>query len=132
MKQLDRFLGCLTYAQYFSYLKIVKNFKKICKNLPVLNLPKERDKSILETDTSNEHWDAVLKIKKEKLYKYCSGNFNEVECNYPTMEKEILAITRGIKKFLIFFARKPFLICTDCKGILGFVKKNLSNMQPQR
>jgi len=45
------------------------------------------------------------------------------------MEKEILAFIRGIEKFLIFSAPKPFLIQADCKGILGFVKKNLSNMQ---
>ena len=70
------------------------------------------------------------KLKKgEKLCKYCSGNFNKVECNYPTMEKEILAVIRRIEKFLIFLAPKPFLIRTDCKEILDFVKNNLSNMQ---
>ena len=47
------------------------------------------------------------------------------------METEILAVIRAIEKFLIFLAPKPFLIRTDCKGILGFVKKNLSNMQAQ-
>jgi len=45
------------------------------------------------------------------------------------MEKEILTGIKGIEKFLIFLAPKPFLIQTDCKGILDFVKKNLSNMQ---
>jgi len=73
------------------------------KNLPVLNLPNEEDDLILEIDASNEHWSAVLKIKEgEKLYKYCSGSFNKAECNYPTMKKEILAVIRRIKKFLIF------------------------------
>jgi len=153
-KQLDRFLGCLTYASDFikdlaklrkplqqklkkevSWIwtsndtKIVQDFKKMCKNLLVLNLPNEEYDLILETDASNEHWSVVLKIKEgEKLYKYYSGSFNKAECNYPTMEKEILTIIRGIKKFLIFLDPKPFLIRTDCKGILGFVKKNLSNM----
>jgi len=47
------------------------------------------------------------------------------------MEKEILAVIRRIVKFLIFLAPKPFLIRTDCKGILGFVEKNSSNMQAQ-
>jgi len=81
----------------------------MCKNLPVLNLPNEEDDLILEIDASNEHWSDVLKIKKgEKLCKYCSGSFNKAECNYPTMEKEILAIIRGIEKFLIFFSPKTF------------------------
>ena len=46
-------------------------------------------------------------------------------------EKEILVIIREIEKFLIFLATKPFLNRIDCKAILGFVKKNLSNMQAQ-
>jgi len=51
------------------------------------------------------------KLKKgAKLYKYCSGSFKKAECNYPTIEKEILAVIRGIEKFLIFLAPKPFLI----------------------
>ena len=44
--------------------KIVQNFKKMCKNLLVLNLPNEGDDLILEIDASNEHWSALLKIKK--------------------------------------------------------------------
>ena len=86
------------------------------KNLNVLNFPNERDALILETEGINEHWSAVLEIKEgEKLYKYCSGSFNMTECNYPMMEKEILAVIREI----------------DCKGIVSFVKKNLSNIQAQ-
>ena len=58
--------------------KIVQNFKKMCKNLPVLNLPTEEGDLVLETDASNEHWSMVLKIKEgEKLYKYCSGSFKK-------------------------------------------------------
>jgi len=103
----------------------------MCKNLPVLNLPNEENDLILEINASNEHWSAVLKIKGEKLCKYCSGSINKAEYNYLTMEKEILAVIRGIENFLIFFAPKPFLIRTNCKGILGLVKKNSSNMQAQ-
>jgi len=32
----------------------------------------------------------------ERLYKYCSGSFNKAECSYSMMEKEILAVIRGI------------------------------------
>jgi len=74
----------------------------------------------------------VLKIKEgEKLCKYCSGRFNKAEYNYPTMEKKSLQSHGELKKFLIFSAPKPFIFQTDCKGVLGFVKKNLSNMQGQ-
>jgi len=112
--------------------KILQNFKKMCKKIHVLNLPNEQNDLILGTDASNEHWSAVLKIKKgEKLYKYCSGSFNSAKCNYTPMEKEILAVIRGIEKFLILLTPKPFIIQTDYKGIFDFVKKNLSNMQAQ-
>ena len=72
----------------------------MCKNIPILNFPKEEDDLILETDASNKHWSVVLKIKEgEKLCKYCSGSFNKAECSYPTMEKEILAVIRESKSF---------------------------------
>jgi len=88
----------------------------MCKNFPVLNLPNEEDDLIFETNASNEHWSAVLKIKKgQKLCKCCSGGFNKSECNYPVMKKEILAVIWGNEKFLIFLAPKIFLIQTDCK-----------------
>ena len=52
----------------------------MCKNLPILKLPNEGDDLVLKTDANNEHWSAVLKIKKgEKLYKYCIGSFNKAE-----------------------------------------------------
>ena len=90
----------------------------MCKN-PVLSLPNEGDDLVLEIDVSNEHWSAVLKIKEgEKLYKYCNESFNKTECNYPTMKKEILAVIRGIEKFLIFLASKPFLIRTNSNLVL--------------
>jgi len=96
----------------------------MCKNLPVLNLPNEGYDLIVQTDASNEHWSTIRKIKEgKKLCKYCSVSFNKEERCYPTMLKEILAVIRGIKKFLIFLASKPFPIQIDCKGVLGFVKK---------
>ena len=102
------------------------------QNLPFLNLSNEGDDLILETYASNEHWNEVLKIKEgKKLCKYYSESFNNAEFNYHTMEKEILVVIRGIEKFLICLSPKPFLIQTDYKGILNFVKENLSNMQAQ-
>jgi len=65
----------------------MQNFKKMFKNLHILNLPNEGDDLVLEIDASNEHWSAILKIKKgEKIYKYCSGSFNKALCSYPMVE----------------------------------------------
>jgi len=99
--------------------KIIQSFKKMCKNLPVLNLPNQGDDLILETDISNEHWSAVLKIKEgEKLCKCYSESSNHAKCNYPTIEKEILAVIRGIEKFLTFLAHNLFLFEPIAKGYL--------------
>ena len=58
----------------------MQNFKKMCKNLPILNLPNEENNLILKTYANNEHWSAILKIKKgEKLCKYCNGSFTKVD-----------------------------------------------------
>jgi len=135
-KQLERFLRCLTYTIDFtkdlatlrkslqqklkievnwtrtpSDSKIVQNFKKMCKNLHVLNLSNEKDDSTLEINASNKHWSVALKIKEgEKLCKYYCRTFNKAECNYQRIEKEIITVIKEIKKLSIFLASKPFLI----------------------
>ena len=43
------------------HTKIVQRLKNICSNLPKLRLPDEKDKLILQTDTSDKHWAAILK-----------------------------------------------------------------------
>ena len=63
----------------------------MCKNISILNLCNKSNDLILETDTNNEHWSALLKIKeREKPSKYYSGSFNKVECNYPRCKKKSL------------------------------------------
>jgi len=73
-----------------SDLMIVQNFKMMCRNLHVLNLPNEGDDLMFATDASNQHCSAIFKIKeREKLCKYCSGSFNKAECNYPMKKKSL-------------------------------------------
>jgi len=58
--------------------KIVQHFKSLFKNLPVLNMPNERNDLILEIDVSHKHSSAVPKIKGMKnLCKYCNGSVNK-------------------------------------------------------
>lgn len=92
-KQLQRFLGCLTYAdQYIENLaklrkplqeklkkdvkwnwtsedeKYISYVKTTLVNLPVLYNPDSTDEMILETDASTNYWGAVLKaLPKENL-----------------------------------------------------------------
>ncbi|GJQ98434.1 Orf y [Tanacetum coccineum] len=127
-KQLQRFLGVLTYAETYieklakmrqplqGKLKkdIVWNWtqsdtdyiKKIKKNLtvfPKLYLPSNEDFLIIETDASEEIWGGILKAKtpdnNEKFCRYTSGSFKAAEKNYHSNEKELLAVKNVISKF---------------------------------
>ena len=58
------------------------------KNLPLLNFPNDGEDLILETDSNNETGVQYSKSKKQKkLCTYCSGSFNKLKCNYPTIKK---------------------------------------------
>ena len=52
----------------------------------------------MQTDASDKVWPTVLKIDLNEISGYHSGTISQTEENYNTMEKEILAIIRGIKK----------------------------------
>jgi len=66
-------------------------------------MPNEQYDLIFETTACDELWSILLQIEEgEKLYKFCNGGFNKAKCNYPTMERENLAMMREIEKFLIF------------------------------
>jgi len=73
------------------------------------------------------------KLKKEKNFTNTAFEVLIIQnATIPRWKKKILVVIRGIEKFLIFLASKPFLIRTDCNGILDIVKENLSNIQAQR
>ena len=57
----------------------------------------------MQTDVSDKVWSAVLRTNLNKICGYHSGMFSLTEENYNTIEKEILAITREIKKWRLFF-----------------------------
>ena len=81
----------------------------------------------MQTDASDRVWFAVLKTDLNEICGYHSGTFSQTEENYNTMEKEILAIIRGIKKWRLFLLPKPFKVLTDNKVATTFVKQVLDN-----
>ncbi|KAJ9562266.1 hypothetical protein OSB04_007426 [Centaurea solstitialis] len=121
-KQLQRFLGILTYASdYIPKLATIRaplqvKLKKdvpwewndsdtnyICKvkknltTFPKLYHPLPEDKLIIETDASGEYWGGVLKAinsDQELICRYASGSFKDAEKNYHSNEKEYLAVIR--------------------------------------
>ena len=154
-EQIQKFLGCLNYAEGFienlskkrhkiqillrktntkgwnnEHTEIVKSLKEECKNLPKLRLPDEKDNLIVNTDASDKYWAAILKTDLNEICRYSSGTFNQAEINYTTHEKELLAIIRGIKKFSLFLLSKKFIVETDNSQVAGLVRNKLP-MEPQ-
>jgi len=78
--------------------QIVKNLKEECKNPPQLRLLEPEDNLVMQTDASDKVWSAILKTYLNKICGYHSVTFSQTKENCNTMEKEILAIIRGIKK----------------------------------
>ena len=150
-KSLQRFLGVINYGRDFlpkiaglttilspktsskrawKFSKddenIVRQIKDLCKDLPPLHHPEENDEIILQTDASDNFWAGVVLARtpntnQEKILKYCSGKFKPAEQNYPTGEKEILAVKRTIESCSAFLG-KPFIVRTDCARIKSFKK----------
>ncbi|GKA20044.1 Orf y [Tanacetum coccineum] len=159
-KQLQRFLGVLTYAETYieklakmrqplqGKLKkdIVWNWtqsdtdyiKKIKKNLtvfPKLYLPSNEDFLIIETDASEEIWGGILKAKtpdnNEKICRYTSGSFKAAEKNYHSNEKELLAVKNVISKFSAYLTPVTFLVRTDNKNFTYFLRTNIAGDSKQ-
>ena len=68
------------------HTKVVKRLKEKCKNLLKLGFPTSSDNLILETDDSDNHWGAVLKINQEKICRYASETFKLAEKNFIVMK----------------------------------------------
>ncbi|KAJ9558185.1 hypothetical protein OSB04_012799 [Centaurea solstitialis] len=158
-KQVQSFLGILNYAsdfiknlallrkpfqdllkknKVFSFDKSlenqVKKIKEYCKILPKLQLPKDNDDLILETDASENYWSGVLKkidynSEQEKIgesiCRYCSGTFTDTQTRYHINEKELLAVVKSCQKLFYFLLPKKFLLRTDNTQVKAFIKNNL-------
>ena len=99
-----------------------------CTDLPKLKLSLDDDDLILETDSSESTWTAVLKRRKnecEELCRYTSGTFTPTEERYHINEKEFLAVIKGLKKFSYFLLPKKFVLRTDNTQVKAFIKNNL-------
>nr|WOA03487.1 reverse transcriptase [Atractylodes mild mottle virus] len=153
-KQLQRFLGILTYASDYipklaqirkpfqaklkkdvtwswtdSDTSLMIKIKKGLKSFPTLYHPKLEDKLIIECDASDSFWGGILKAKtiddeKEYICRYTSGSFKQAELNYHSNEKEILAAMNTIKKFSGYLTPVEFLIRTDNKNFTFFLNTN--------
>ncbi|GJS28649.1 putative reverse transcriptase domain, viral movement protein [Tanacetum coccineum] len=90
----------------------VKAIKCLAEKMPPLKIPASSEKRILQTDASDECWGAVLLVQdnnnKRHVCGYKSGTFKASEHHYHSTFKEILAVKRGIEKFLFHLIGHEF------------------------
>lgn len=98
----------------FEYLK------KLLTSPPILQYPdfSQNKEFILQTDASGTAIGAVLCNHDLRPVAYASRPLNKAEKNYPTIQKELLAVVWGIKYFRPYLFGKKFTILSDHKPLL--------------
>ena len=108
--------------------EVIKN--KLCTT-PVLALPTETGRFVLDTDASDvavaavlhqEQWDSDKQEMVLKPIAYMSKTMSPTECNYGTPKQEMLAVMVAVKKFRPFLVHQEFTLRTDYSA-LGWLKR---------
>lgn len=97
-----------------------ETLKRALTNPPILNYPKfsANNTFTLKTDASGYAIGAVLSNGDDKPIAYASRSLNKAERNYPTIEKELLAITWAVKHFRVYLLSRHFIVYTDHKPLI--------------
>ena len=112
-----------------------QELKKALISNPILRLPQIKEKFILRTDASDiglgfalmqEFEDGIFPIA------YGSKKLSPCEMKYSTMEKEGLAIIRGIKKYEKFLYGNEFILETDHRSLTYLDKAKFENARVMR
>ena len=91
---------------------------------PTLAMYDHRKELTLENDASEYGIGSVL-LQEGKPLAYASRTLSPAEQNYAQIEKELLAITFGLRKFHPFTFGRPMQIITDHKPLVSITKKPL-------
>lgn len=100
-----------------------KSFETLKNKLispPVLQYPdfSKENTFILQTDASNIAVSGILCNNDLRPVAYASRPLNKAELNYPTIQKELLAIVWSIKYFRPYLYGRKFIIRTDHKPLI--------------
>lgn len=110
--------------------------EKLLCNEPILQYPDFERPFVLTTDASNFAIRAILsqgKVDNDLPIAYASRTLNSAECNYSTIEKELLAIIWGTKHYRPYLFGQKFIIVTDHKPLeYNFNLKDPNNSRPVR
>jgi hypothetical protein len=84
------------------HTNVVKQIKCLFEKAPILAIP-SNGTFIICIDASESHWGAVfLELQNngsDAIVHYANGSVDDNQCNYLSMEKEILMIVKSLKYF---------------------------------
>ena len=86
---------------------------------------------VIEVDASNKAWGGIIienHENKEEICEYASGAFKNIELNYPSRHKEILAVKKTINHFKLYLKPVKFIVRTYLK-IMSRILKNENIME---
>ena len=96
----------------------------------MLDFPDATAPFVLSTDASDVGAGAVLKQEidgKQRVIYYFSQLFNRAQRNYPTIEREALAIWLAVNKLRSYLLGAEFTIETDHCPLCDFYRKKCRN-----
>lgn len=94
----------------------IEYFKAALTQAPILQYPDFSREFLLTTDASNYAIGAILsqgEVGKDLPIAFASRTLNKAECNYSTIERELLAIIWAAEHFRPYLYGRKFTILTD-------------------
>ena len=112
-----------------------KHLKQLLVRAPVLKFYDVKQSITIQVDACNSGLGAVL-MQENRPVSMASKALNSTEMNYAIIEKELLAICFGCKKFHHYIYGKPVIVETDHKPLVSIMQKPIymlsSRMQRMR
>jgi hypothetical protein len=110
-----------------SQQRAFEQLKLALTTAPVLAIPRERGRFVVDTDASNEAVGAVIHQEQEGILRvlaYASRALSTAEKSYCTTRKELLAIIYSMKQFRHFLlgTAEPFELRTDHAALTSLLK----------
>ncbi|UYV78551.1 K02A2.6-like [Cordylochernes scorpioides] len=104
--------------------------KECVRNAPSLAHFDKSKMLILQCDASKDAMGAAL-LQEDRPLAFASASFSDSQKQYSQIEKELLSVYYGCKKFEYLLSGHTFVVQTDYQPLLPLVKKPLSDISPR-
>ena len=153
--ELQRFLGMITYLGKFianlsnktgclrrlltknaeflwtsNEQKAFEELKTCVTNAPVLAYFDLNKYSVVSVDASQYGLGGIL-LQDGHPIAYASSSLTETQQRYSQIEKELLAVLNGCKKFHYYIYGTKFTVETDHKPLIGLLQKPIEKLSPR-